>query len=115
MESDGIPDFREDASMRAGFPLRDFAESRLREILMLSEAINEPPAKGRLFQRLPKHMRRRQMSHHQSRLPSKLRSAHGNQVNANFLGLGGGNFMFYSCNLPIDLVLYNIPDQWGDS
>lgn len=66
--------------VQSSFSLREFGTPRIEEIQMLSEALSNPPAKGQLFQRLPKHMRRRQMSHHQSRLPRKLRTSVETQV-----------------------------------
>lgn len=54
--------------------LGEFGKFRVDEILMLSEVISEPTAKGQLFQKLPKHMRRRQMSHNNNRLPRRLQS-----------------------------------------
>ncbi|KAK6632733.1 hypothetical protein RUM43_013503 [Polyplax serrata] len=49
-----------------------FLKQRMEEIVMLTEAVKEVPFRGQTFQRLPKHMRRRQMSHHVKRLPRRL-------------------------------------------
>lgn len=55
--------------------LQDFTKYRIEEILMLTETLKESPFKGKAFQRLPKHMRRRQMSHNSKRLPRRLQNA----------------------------------------
>lgn len=52
--------------------LSDFLKVRMEEVVMLTETIKESPFRGQAFQRLPKHMRRRQMSHYIKRLPRRL-------------------------------------------
>lgn len=54
--------------------LQEFTKHRIEEILMLTESLKESPFKGQAFQRLPKHMRRRQMSHNLKRLPRRLQN-----------------------------------------
>lgn len=49
---------------------------RLNEIKALTSAINHPSSTKLVFQKLPKHMRRRAMSHNPNRLPRKYRQAH---------------------------------------
>ncbi|SPP78606.1 ribonucleases P/MRP protein subunit POP1 [Drosophila guanche] len=46
---------------------------------LITEALN-PVSSKLIFQLLPKHMRRRAMSHHPKRLPRKYRHAHKNQM-----------------------------------
>lgn len=41
---------------------------------------DKPQSKGLVFQRLPKHMRRRVMSHNVKRMPRNLREAHLRQA-----------------------------------
>ncbi|XP_002133798.2 ribonucleases P/MRP protein subunit POP1 [Drosophila pseudoobscura] len=57
-----------------------YAAGALNEIKgLIAEALN-PVSSKLIFQSLPKHMRRRAMSHHPKRLPRKYRHAHKNQM-----------------------------------
>ncbi|XP_046383506.1 ribonucleases P/MRP protein subunit POP1 [Ischnura elegans] len=62
------------------FSLMDFASARAQEIMSISEALQEPRRTGLVFQRLPRHMRRRIMSHNAKRMPRRLREAHMRQM-----------------------------------
>lgn len=62
-------------TLPASVNVQEFVKNRVEEIVMLTEVLKECPFRGQVFQRLPKHMRRRQMSHHIKRLPRKLRNA----------------------------------------
>lgn len=53
---------------------------RLNEIKSLTSAIASPNSTKLIFQKLPKHMRRRAMSHNPNRLPRKYRLAHRTQM-----------------------------------
>lgn len=53
---------------------------RLNEIKALTSAITNPNNTKLVFQKLPKHMRRRAMSHNPNRLPRKYRIAHRAQM-----------------------------------
>ncbi|XP_031630008.1 ribonucleases P/MRP protein subunit POP1 [Contarinia nasturtii] len=53
---------------------------RINEIKSLTSAIANPNSTKLVFQKLPKHMRRRAMSHHPNRLPRKYRLAHRAQM-----------------------------------
>lgn len=53
---------------------------RLNEIKALTSAITNPNNTKLVFQKLPKHMRRRAMSHNPNRLPRKYRMAHRAQM-----------------------------------
>lgn len=53
---------------------------RLNEIKALTSAITSPNSTKLVFQKLPKHMRRRAMSHNPNRLPRKYRMAHRAQM-----------------------------------
>lgn len=53
---------------------------RMDEIKALTSAIANPSSTKLVFQKLPKHMRRRAMSHNPNRLPRKYRLAHRGQM-----------------------------------
>lgn len=53
----------------------------LKEIKALTAANSNPHNTKLIFQKLPKHMRRRAMSHNPNRLPRKYRNAHRAQMN----------------------------------
>ncbi|KAK3913842.1 Ribonucleases P/MRP protein subunit POP1 [Frankliniella fusca] len=56
-----------------------FATARAQEIAAISQALDD--SKGKLiFQRLPRHMRRRVMGHNPKRMPRNLRDAHAQQL-----------------------------------
>ncbi|XP_066991529.2 ribonucleases P/MRP protein subunit POP1 [Anabrus simplex] len=57
-----------------------FAKARAQEIAALTEAIEDPQKTALVFQRLPKIMRRRVMSHNAKRMPRRLREIHLNQL-----------------------------------
>ncbi|XP_068139719.1 ribonucleases P/MRP protein subunit POP1 [Drosophila tropicalis] len=61
-----------------------YAAGALAEIKDLISEAQQPTGPGRssklIFQSLPKHMRRRAMSHHPKRLPRKYRKAHKSQM-----------------------------------
>ncbi|OQV20319.1 Ribonucleases P/MRP protein subunit POP1 [Hypsibius exemplaris] len=52
-----------------------FAEKRSREIRTLMESLSGKRTNKRIFQQLPRHMRRRAMSYNVKRLPKRLRAA----------------------------------------
>lgn len=54
--------------------------ARINEIKALTMAISNPTNTKLVFQKLPKHMRRRAMSHNPNRLPRKHRMAHKAQM-----------------------------------
>ena len=58
-----------------GINVAEFAESRALEIHNMVEAMGhaDKASRKRLFQQLPRHMRRRAMSHNVKRLPVRLR------------------------------------------
>lgn len=58
-----------------------FAADHMPEIIGLTEAIANPNSTKLIFQKLPKHMLRRAMSHNPKRLPRKYRHAHMAQMN----------------------------------
>lgn len=57
-----------------------YAAGALREIKSLIAEAQLPTNSKLIFQTLPKHMRRRAMSHHPKRLPRKYRAAHKSQM-----------------------------------
>ncbi|KAH8283260.1 hypothetical protein KR044_006717 [Drosophila immigrans] len=57
-----------------------YAASALKEIQTLIDEAQLPASSKLIFQTLPKHMRRRAMSHHPKRLPRKYRAAHKSQM-----------------------------------
>ena len=57
-----------------------FLQSRSQEICSLSKEINKNKKTGKLAsQQVPRHMRRRAVSHNPARLPRRLRTAHNKQ------------------------------------
>lgn len=60
--------------------LLKFSSSRSEEIKSMKEALSIERGTKLAFQRLPKHMRRRTMSHNVKRLPRRLREIHLNQM-----------------------------------
>ncbi|XP_037933548.1 ribonucleases P/MRP protein subunit POP1 [Teleopsis dalmanni] len=57
-------------------PTYRYAAAALKEMNTLMTAVQQPTSTKLVFQTLPKHMRRRAMSHHPKRLPRKYRSMH---------------------------------------
>lgn len=57
-----------------------FATARAQEIAALSQALDEAKTGNLIFQRLPRHMRRRAMSHDVKRMPKGLRAAYSQQL-----------------------------------
>ncbi|KAM7341942.1 POP1 ribonuclease P/MRP subunit [Cochliomyia hominivorax] len=61
-------------------PTFKYAASALKELKELVNANKQSNSNKLIFQTLPKHMRRRAMSHHPKRLPRKYRAAHIHQM-----------------------------------
>ncbi|XP_037824147.1 ribonucleases P/MRP protein subunit POP1 [Lucilia sericata] len=61
-------------------PTYKYAASALKEVKELVNANKQSNSNKLVFQTLPKHMRRRAMSHHPKRLPRKYRAAHIHQM-----------------------------------
>ncbi|XP_075167124.1 POP1 ribonuclease P/MRP subunit isoform X2 [Haematobia irritans] len=61
-------------------PTYKYAASALQELKELVSATKQTTSTKLIFQSLPKHMRRRAMSHHPKRLPRKYRAAHIHQM-----------------------------------
>nr|CAG4644033.1 EOG090X07PD [Lepidurus arcticus] len=57
-----------------------FAAARAEEIAALTAAIENPNKTALIFQKLPRHLRRRAMSHVPNRMPRKVREAHKAQM-----------------------------------
>nr|XP_023012368.1 ribonucleases P/MRP protein subunit POP1 [Leptinotarsa decemlineata] len=60
--------------------LSRFCAARGREIQIMNKALSTSSSIKLAFQKLPKHMRRRAMSHNVKRLPRRLREIHMNQM-----------------------------------
>ena len=58
----------------------DFAEARATELSCMVKALRSKGGSKRTFQQLPRHMRRRAMSHNVKRLPRRLRSQAAREV-----------------------------------
>lgn len=58
----------------------EYAANRKKEIVSLLEHIKNPVKTKLVFQNLPRHMRRRTMTHNAKRLPMKFRAAHISQM-----------------------------------
>ena len=57
-----------------------FLQSRSKEISFLTQEISKSKSTGKLAsQQVPRHMRRRAVSHNPARLPRRLRPAHNSQ------------------------------------
>lgn len=61
-------------------PTYKYAASALQELKELISATKQTTSTKLIFQSLPKHMRRRAMSHHPKRLPRKYRAGHIHQM-----------------------------------
>ncbi|XP_061402542.1 ribonucleases P/MRP protein subunit POP1 [Musca vetustissima] len=61
-------------------PTYKYAASALQELKELVNATKQTTSTKLIFQSLPKHMRRRAMSHHPKRLPRKYRAGHIHQM-----------------------------------
>ncbi|CAD7005671.1 ribonucleases P/MRP protein subunit POP1 [Ceratitis capitata] len=57
-----------------------YAANVVQEMRQLIDEVRNPVSRKLVFQTLPKHMRRRAMSHHPKRLPRKHRAAHRSQM-----------------------------------
>lgn len=60
----------------------DFAEARAAELGNMVKAVRSKMGGKRTFQQLPRHMRRRAMSHNVKRLPRRLREAARKEVSS---------------------------------
>lgn len=72
----------------AGVHVLDFAEARATELCSMTKAMASKGSSKRTFQCLPRHMRRRAMSHNVKRLPRRLRPAAAKEVSSPCLWLG---------------------------
>lgn len=78
--------FEYDASIGGNFRIQNelntflHCHQHMNEIKSLTSAIETPNSTKLVFQKLPKHMRRRAMSHNPNRLPRKHRMAHRAQM-----------------------------------
>lgn len=63
-----------------GVNVLDFAEARAMELSSMLKAIRSKSGSKRIFQLLPRHMRRRAMSHNLKRLPRRLRAVASKEV-----------------------------------
>ena len=89
----------------------EFAEARALEISNMVEAIKEADGLSgkRLFQTLPKHMRRRAMSHNIKRIPSRLRQRASFEVKNEFIMLAkNGTWCVWECAL-VGMYHYQLP------
>ena len=58
----------------------DYVEARATELKTMQKALKHKGGGKRVFQTLPRHMRRRAMSHNPKRLPRRLREAAAKEV-----------------------------------
>ena len=70
-----------------GICISDFIQARAMELHNMTTAISQHGGARRTFQTLPRHMRRRSMSHNIKRLPHRLREQAKNEVNTDTLTL----------------------------
>ena len=66
----------------AGLQVVDFAEARATEMSCMLKAVRGKQGAKRTFQKLPRHMRRRAMSHNVKRLPRRLREKAAKEVSS---------------------------------
>lgn len=71
-----------DAVGPRGICVADFVQARAMELHNMASAISQHGNVRRTFQTLPRHMRRRSMSHNIKRLPHRLREQAKSEVNA---------------------------------
>lgn len=64
----------------------DYVEARATELNSMQRALDSKGGSKRTFQTLPRHMRRRAMSHNPKRLPRRLREAAAKEVSGAVLG-----------------------------
>ena len=69
-----------DTSGPRGICVMDFVQARAMELHNMTTAISQHGSARRTFQTLPRHMRRRSMSHNIKRLPRRLREQAKNEV-----------------------------------
>ena len=62
----------------------DFVEARATEMQSMRKALRGKQMGKRVFQTLPRHMRRRAMSHNPKRLPRRLREQAAREVKMRF-------------------------------
>ena len=67
-----VVQFEEDVS-QAGISAFAFAQARAMEMKAMLKAVDSQGGTKRVFQKLPRHMRRRAMSYNVKRLPRRLR------------------------------------------
>ncbi|KAG5887847.1 hypothetical protein JTB14_005613 [Gonioctena quinquepunctata] len=70
----------DDVKLPSNIILSKFCAARGREIQIMNNALSSSSSVKLAFQRLPKHMRRRAMSHNVKRLPRRLREIHTSQM-----------------------------------
>ena len=63
-----------------GLNVLDFAEARAMELCSMLKAVRSKSGSKRVFQLLPRHMRRRAMSHNVKRLPRRLQAVASKEV-----------------------------------
>lgn len=73
-ESGGVP-----AHFPTELQIGKFASARIQEVLALQQYIDQPRQGQLASQQLPRHLRRRAVSHHPNRLPRRLRDKHRQQ------------------------------------
>lgn len=64
----------------SGVHVLDYVEARATELKTMRRALKHKGGGKRVFQTLPRHMRRRAMSHNPKRLPRRLREAAAKEV-----------------------------------
>ncbi|CAH1127345.1 unnamed protein product [Ceutorhynchus assimilis] len=80
MAESNIPSDVLNVSLPNSITVTSIAAARIKEIEAMQKNIEEKSGTKMVFQKLPKHMRRRAMSHAVKRLPRRLREIHLNQM-----------------------------------
>lgn len=71
---------KENCDLPSYLSISSFSAARGKEVQIMKNALQRSRAIKLAFQKLPKHMRRRAMSHNVKRLPRRLREIHMNQM-----------------------------------
>lgn len=90
-----VLEFSEDVE-HAGINVYNFAQARADELRAMLKTTGSRSEGKRVFQSLPRHMRRRAMSHNVKRLPRRLREAAAREVR------------LYAISVVVDLCVYRV-------
>jgi hypothetical protein len=92
-----------------GINAAEFAESRALEIHNMMQALSSASKQSnkRVFQSLPRHMRRRAASHNSKRMPARLRDAYNREVGIKIHPLCNVHIFLSDTQTPINTLSIN--------